>query len=438
MFFPELYSTHYWLKNAHVPVCLLDEKLFLEVEQTREGLINVDLEIYFGKIQQIILHNDVWHSHVPFVDLKKQIIFPGFIDIHTHLDKGHIWERSPNLDGTFDNALAVVARDAEKYYEADDVYRRMEFGLKCSYAHGTTALRTHIDAFGKQGEVGFEVFQTLQKEWRDRLQLQAVCLVSLDYFQTPEGIKLADKMAEMGTILGGVAYVNPDLEAQLDTVFQLAKERNLNLDFHVDENNDPNSNCLHYVAEAAIRNQFKGSILCGHCCSLALQSLETVNQTIALLKQSNIGVVSLPMCNLFLQDRQKEKTPIWRGITRVQELKQAGISVAFASDNCRDPFFGFGDHDGLEVLTQSVKISQLDTPYGDWCTSVTQTPANLMNLPKLGRIEAGLTADLIMFKARYFSELFARSQRDRVVIRNGKPIDTTLPDYSELDDLVFK
>jgi cytosine deaminase len=59
-----------------------------------------------------------------------------------------------------------------------------------------------------------------------------------------------------------------------------------------------------------------------------------------------------------------------------------------------------------------------------------------MNLPNLGRIESGLVADLIIFKARYFSELFSRTQSDRVVIRNGKQINTTLPDYSELDDLI--
>ena len=47
----------------------------------------------------------------------------------------------------------------------------------------------------------------------------------------------------------------------------------------------------------------------------------------------------------------------------------------------------------------------------------------------------GLNADLIIFKARYFSELFSRPQSDRKVLRKGKLIDTTLPDYSKLDDL---
>ena len=433
MLLSKINESHYWLKNVHISVCLLDQTQF--VAETREGLSNVDLEIKAGIIQQVIKHTEN-KPDIPFIDLEKKIIFPGFVDIHTHLDKGHLWERSPNLEGNFDSALKTIVKDVEKYYQADDVYRRMEFGLKCSYAHGTIALRTHLDAFKAQGDIAFEVFQTLQKEWQDKINLQAVCLVSLDYFQTAEGVKLADKMATMGTILGGVAYANPDLDNQLDRIFQLAKERNLDLDFHVDENDDPDSNCLHKVAEAALRNKFTGSIICGHCCSLAVQPLEIVQQTLALVKEANIGIVSLPMCNLFLQDRQNNRTPLWRGITRVHELKEAGIPIAFASDNCRDPFFGFGDHDGLEVLSQSVKIAHLDTPYSDWCSSVTKTPADLMNLPNLGRIERGLVADLIIFKARYFSELFSRPQSDRVVIRNGKQIDTTLPDYSELDDLI--
>ena len=191
------------------------------------------------------------------------------------------------------------------------------------------------------------------------------------------------------------------------------------------------------IAEAALRNKFTGNILCGHCCSLAVQPPAVVSQTLQLVKDAAIGIVSLPLCNLFLQDRQANHTPYWRGITKVHELQHIGIPVAFASDNCRDPFYGFGDHDVLEVFNQAVRIAHLNTPYGDWCCSVTKTPADLMELPQLGRIKVGLSADLIIFKARYFSELLSRCQRDRLVLRQGKQIDTILPDYAELDDLIF-
>jgi cytosine/creatinine deaminase len=427
-----LEGDRYWLKNANIPISLIEDKNFLP--QTKEGLHSIDLEITEGKITQIISSNDD-NSNFPSVDLNKKIILPCFIDLHTHLDKGHIWERTNNPDGTFDSALKAAIADSEKYWQSEDVYRRMEFSIKCAYAHGTKAIRTHLDCFGKQAEISLSVFKSLQQKWIDKIDLQAVTLVSLDYYQTDAGVVLADKLLEVGGMLGGVAYSNPDLDSQLDTVFSLAKKRGLDLDFHADENGDRNSNCLRKIAEAAIRNKFEGQIICGHCCSLAVQSQKEVEETLKLVKEAKIGIVSLPMCNLYLQDRKPMQTPYWRGVTKVRELKQKGIPVTFASDNCRDPFYGFGDLDVLEVFQQAVRIAHLDTPYDNWINSVAKTGADLMKLPHLGRIKVGLPANLIIFKARYFSELLSRSQHDRIVLHQGKQIDTTLPDYEELDEL---
>ena len=437
--------SNYLLKNAAVSVSVSETQSIAlnpnraSIRHAGEGLCLVDVEIAAGTIAQIIPAGTKPVSSsgdIPVVDLQGGLVWPCFVDMHTHLDKGHIWERSPNPDGTFASAIEAVCADAQKNWNAEDVYRRIEFGLKCSYAHGTKAIRTHIDSAGEQGTVSLEVFEALQAEWGDRLILQAVSLVSLDYFLTPAGEKLADRIAQIGGILGGFAYMNPDLDKQLDRVFALAKERNLNLDFHTDENGDPDSVTLQQVAKTAIGHQFSGQIICGHCCSLAVQPPDIVAETLALVKAANIGIVSLPMCNLYLQDRQSQATPRWRGVTLLHELKAAGIRVAVASDNCRDPFYGFGDHDVLEVFNMAVRIAHLDRPWGDWPCAVTKTPADLMGLPNLGRIAVGLPADLILFKARNFSELLSRSQGDRTVLRQGREIDTTLPDYRELDGLL--
>ena len=427
-------SERYWLKNAHIPVSILENESFSP--QTAEGLTLVNLEINDGNINRITSTIPP-EDNIPVIDLKKKLVFPCFIDMHTHLDKGHSWQRCPNHDGTFDSALKMVLEDSRREWRLEDVYRRMEFGVKCSYAHGTAAIRTHIDSFGQQAQISLTALGELQRQWAGKITLQAVSLVSLDYYQTSEGAALADKIAEFGGILGGVAYTNPDLQAQIDITFKLAQERGLNLDFHLDENGDSDSTCLAAIARTAIKEQFDGQIICGHCCSLAVQSPEIIQETLNLVKNAGIAIVSLPMCNLYLQDRQEEKTPFWRGTTKIKEMKKAGIPVAFASDNCRDPFYGFGDHDGLEVFTQAVRIAHLDTPYADWVNSVTLTPANLLGLPHLGRIKTGLEANLLIFKARYFSELLSRPQWDRLVIRRGLSIDTTLPDYQELDDLVL-
>ncbi|PSB30067.1 cytosine deaminase [Stenomitos frigidus] len=436
-------SDRYWLKNANVPLPLLKQdraQFGLPADaqdQTNTDFQLVDIEIAHGTIAQLIPAGTSPNND-PAADLLGGIVFPCFVDLHTHLDKGHIWDRSPSPDCTFNGAIDTIQTDAQTHWDAEDVYRRMAFGLKCSYAHGTKALRTHIDASGAQAAISLSVFKALQAEWAGRLMLQAASLVSLDYYLTPAGEQLADQMAELGGILGGVAYMNPAIEAQIDRAFTLAKARHLNLDFHADETDDPNSTTLRIIAETAMRHQFQGQVVCGHCCSLAVQEPEAAQTTIALVKQAGIGIVSLPMCNLYLQDRQTGRTPRWRGVTLLHELAQAGVPVAIASDNCRDPFHGFGDHDGLEVFSLSVKIAHLDQPYGNWCRAITSTPADLMGLPRVGRFGIGLPADLVLFKARRYSELLSRPQHDRIVLRSGTAIDTTLPDYAELDDVMAK
>ncbi len=431
-------TDHYWLLHGAVPTSFLESSTLSKLPHLhRDQLALVNLEIRQGSIQSVQPAKDPMSDpSIPVLDLEGGQIWPCFVDMHTHLDKGQIWERFPNRDGSFDGALLSTEADRRLHWRAEDLYPRIEFGLKCSYAHGTRAIRTHIDTLEGQEQITLDVLRDLQATWQDRVLLQACALLPLEIYLTREGEKIADQFAECpGGLLGGVPSRHPDLPAQLDRLMSLAQERRLDLDLHTDENGDPESIALRQVADAALRNHFSGQITCGHCCSLAVQSSDVAQETIARVKEANIGIVSLPMCNLFLQDRHSGQTPRWRGVTLVHELKAAGVAVAFASDNCRDPFFGFGDHDGLEVFTQACRIAHLDRPYSSWPTSVTTIPATLMGLSP-GTIAAGQSADLILFRGRTFSELLSRPQMDRVVLRKGKAIDTTLPDYRELDAVV--
>src|SRR5262249_56399159 len=138
---------------------------------------------------------------------------------------------------------------------------------------------------------------------------------------------------------------------------------------------------------------------------LALQSDACIAETLRACADAGIAIVSLPMCNMYLQGREPGRTPRWRGVTLLHEMRAAGMVVAVASYNCRDPFYAYGDHDVLEVFTQAVRIAQLDHPFGDWPRAVTTTPADLMALPHAGRLMVGAPADLVLFRGRFFSEL---------------------------------
>jgi len=53
----------------------------------------------------------------------------------------------------------------------------------------------------------------------------------------------------------------------------------------------------------------------------------------------------------------------------------------------------------------------------------------------LGSIRENGPADLVIFESRNWSEFVARPQSNRTVLRAGRPVDTTPPDFSELDCL---
>jgi cytosine/creatinine deaminase len=371
----------------------------------------------------------------PPVDLDGGMLWPCFTDIHTHLDKGHIWPRSPNPDGRHGSARTAVAADRTTHWSAADVAARMRFGLRCAHAHGTRAVRTHIDSFGGQGEISWPVLAAIRAEWEGRVALQGVSLIPIEAFRDETaGARLADLVAGHRGILGAATTIEPDLDILLDRVFALAQARDLDLDFHVDETNDPQSRSLAHIAAVAIKRRFGGHLVAGHCCSLALQPAAEADRTMDLVAEAGLAVVSLPMCNLYLMDRTRGRTPRWRGVTLLHELAARGVLTMAASDNCRDPFYAYGDHDALEVFTQAVRIAHLDHPFGEWPRLVTVTPAAVMGLDS--RIAEGSPADLVLFRARNYSELLSRSQHDRTVLRDGAPIDTTTPDYRELDPIL--
>ena len=168
-------------------------------------------------------------------------MLPCFVDCHTHIDKGHIWPRMPNPDGTFMGALnATGDRPRWRAGRADDVARRMDFSLRCAYAHGTKALRTHLDSIAPQDDdLLAGVRGRCASAGRGRIELQAACLVGIEACARQGWFAgLAERVAAAGGVLGAVTYMVPDLDELLDRVFRTAIEHGLDLDFHADETDD--------------------------------------------------------------------------------------------------------------------------------------------------------------------------------------------------------
>lgn len=407
------------LRNVTIPGCFLGQT---------QDLVVTDISVWDDKISD---------RGGKDIDMGRSLVLPCFVDMHTHLDKGHISPRAPNPDGTFPGALATVGADRTANWTAEDVRTRMEFSLRCAYAHGTRAIRTHLDSLAPQDDISWPVFEEMREAWADRIDLQGSSLIGCDSYENiaRDYAATADIVAASGGVLGMVTYPVPDLRQRLRDFFELAGERGLEVDFHTDETLNPSTETLRLIAETALEIDWPYPITVGHCCSLSTQDEARALDTLDLVAKAGINAVSLPMCNLYLQDRLSDRTPRYRGVTLVHEMRARGINVSFASDNTRDPFYAYGDMDMVEVMQQATRIGHLDHSGTDWPLAFSTGPAAACGFAPPS-FEPGAPADFIVFSARDWSEFHARPQTDRMVIRGGQMIDTTLPDYSELDHLM--
>jgi cytosine/creatinine deaminase len=131
------------IRNARLPKCLIfSEQVDLTIAGTGGGVDGDDFVLANLFIDQLglmsgfsLIKDDVasiLDGATPdeTLDLDNGIVLPAFVECHTHLDKGHIWARQPNPDGTFPGALDSVGTDRDVNWSAADVRARMEFALR--------------------------------------------------------------------------------------------------------------------------------------------------------------------------------------------------------------------------------------------------------------------------------------------------------------------
>jgi len=127
----------YRLRNASISPHLTD------VGENADGdVIRVDVLVERGCIKQVCRittkeEYDTDVEDIPCIDLAGRLIMPTFVDCHTHLDKGHIIQRTPDADGSFATAIAAIDADRGKYWCADDLRVRMDKAIGDMLTDGT-------------------------------------------------------------------------------------------------------------------------------------------------------------------------------------------------------------------------------------------------------------------------------------------------------------
>lgn len=403
------------------------------IRPSQNGWCDADVLIKDDTIELVASAGSLAVSDIEIIDADNGILLSGLVDCHTHLDKAHVAAFADFPSGDLTDAIEAMVEN-KKTWTAENLAARVEFSLQSAYASGVRAMRSHVDFSPEMPDFVWEVMRSAVSRWKARVDLQLSPLASIIHFDSPEYCERVYKAASEQGVLGLFIYDQTDLITRLTPVFEHADSQGWDIDLHVDEGLDASLDGLIAVAEVTLATKFKGTVLCGHCVALNSYDEERRRHVISRSLEAGLHFVSLPVTNLYLQGRESNGLPQLRGMTPVGHLDLVGANVSLGADNVRDGFCAFGEFDPMAVLNLGAQIGHLDEPGRDWAALVTRNPARSMGLGWNGEIVDGVPADLVLFSARTSGELCTRGDTPRIVIRNGKWLNESLPDYRELSD----
>jgi cytosine deaminase len=353
-------------------------------------------------------------------DLDGAVVLPGFTDVHHHLDKAYVVETLGPADGNLD------ARERFKAFKptltADDVYRRGGAVMARLVRHGTCALRTHVDTDELVEVRGVEGVLALRREYADRVRMQVVAFPRGDIDPWDPAINaLLRRALEMGCdCIGGVPNLNAQPGRYVDTILALAREYDVRVDFHVEENCNADASVLEYVADATLQAGLAGRVTCSHCCSLSIVPDDDADRVIAKVRAAGIFIATQPLTNLYLQGGGG-RVPGPRGLTRVRDLWQAGVAVCCASDNIQDPFNPYGNGDPLLAALIAGLALRLGSAADQAALldSITMAGAAAMGLEDYG-LRPGARADLVALACTTTGSIIAEQPARQLVVLAGR------------------
>ncbi|QDY99860.1 amidohydrolase family protein [Nitratireductor mangrovi] len=359
------------------------------------------------------------------IDISGRLVTPGLVDMHQHLDKTGVLRFTPNPSGTLQGAREAFARYA-RTAGPEDILRRAARTMARCLSRGTTAIRSHINVDKDAGFNGIESLAQLRSEWTDRLTLQLVAFMTPHPGQDLDWLmQNIDRAVQKADAVGGTPAVSEDPFRYMDILFGAAEKHGKPVDLHLDEHLDTRRPLFDAVFDRVRKFNMQGRTVLSHASVLSALPRDAYERIRDQILELDIGVVTLPAANLYLQGRDADTLPP-RGLTRVADLVRSGVPIATASDNIQDPFVPTGSGDMLEIgrwtlLAGHLKGDELKAVH----TMMTTIPARLMGLGGGYGLREGARADFLVTDCPDVDTLVAGGADAMTVFAGGRPVFET-------------
>ena len=399
-----------------------------------DGRIGIDIGIIDGKI--VALESSLSAKSPEEIDASGYLVSPPFVDAHFHMDATlSLGLPSLNQSGTLLEGIALWG-ELKPHLTVEAIKERALRYCDLAVARGLLAIRSHVDICDPR-LLAVDALLEVRKEVSPYLDLQLVAFPQDGYFRDPAAANLLETALDHGVdVVGGIPHFERTMEdgrKSVEVLCRIAAERGLRVDMHCDESDDPLSRHIETLTAETVRHGLQGRVTGSHLTSMHSMDNYYVSKLLPLMAEAEMNVVANPLINITLQGRH-ETYPKRRGMTRVPELMEIGIKVAFGHDCVMDPWYSLGSADMLEVASMGLHLAQMTgvEQMKSCFRAVTEIPAAILGLENYG-LEKGCNADLVILQAADPVEALRLKANRLFVIRRGRIISSSAPVEAELN-----
>ena len=399
-----------------------------------DGRVGFDIGIKDGKIAA--LEVALTAKAEKEIDASGYLVSPPFVDAHFHMDATlSLGQPRLNQSGTLLEGIALWG-ELKPHLTVEAIKERALRYCDLAVARGLLAIRSHVDICDPR-LLAVDALLEVRKEVAPYLDLQLVAFPQDGYLRDTGAAKLMETALDRGVdVVGGIPHFERTMDEgkkSVEVLCRIAAERGLRVDMHCDESDDPNSRHIETLTAETVRHGLQDRVTGSHLTSMHSMDNYYVSKLLPLMAEAEMNVVSNPLINITLQGRH-DTYPKRRGMTRVPELMDAGVKVAFGHDCVMDPWYSLGSADMLEVASMGLHVAQLTgvEQMKSCFRAVTEIPAAILGLEGYG-LEKGCNADLVILQAADPVEALRLKANRLFVIRRGRIISSSAPVEAELN-----
>jgi cytosine deaminase len=361
------------------------------------------------------------------LDLGGRLVTPGFIETHIHLDKSRILGRCKAEKGDLEEAIGEVARQ-KKLFTAEDVYQRAKVTLEKAILNGTTHMRTQLEVDPGIGLRGLEGVRPLIAEYKWAIDLE-ICIFPQEGLLNNPGTDelMLQALKNGGSVVGAAPYTDSSPHGQIDRIFAIAREFNIDIDMHLDFAPTPDDLDLLYVCELAERFKWGGRVAIGHVTKLSTAPPDLLEKCAKRMADAGVALTVLPSTDLYLMGRHMTHG-VMRGVTEAHKLLHHGVNCTLSTNNVLNPFTPFGDCSLVRMANIYANICQVGSANDtrECFNMITTRSAKLMNLRDYG-LAVGKPADLAVLDAESAEQAVAELAPVLYAFKRGRCTVTRAP-----------